>query len=101
MGRAVQPLASIGTHHEHLRIPQIRTVHLARHRFLPRDGGGTVYCTMTFRGQGSALALLAPGEFPEFVGEAGWFRVRWYSKRRRDFLEQIEGPAPCAIEKRP
>lgn len=70
----------------------IRTVHLARHRFLPEDGGGTVFCVMTYRGQAPALAYLKPGEFPEFDGEQAWFRVRWFSKRRREFIEQIEAP---------
>lgn len=77
----------------------IRTVHLARHRFLPRDGGGTVYCTMTFRGEGPALAFLSPGQFPEFEGDTAWFRVRWHSKRRREFVEQIEEPAWAATGK--
>jgi len=75
-------------------MPHIQTVHLARHRFLPHDGGGTVFCVMTCRGEaGPALAYLRPGQFPEFDGEAGWFRVRWFSKGRREFLEQIE-PSP-------
>lgn len=73
-------------------MPDIRTVHLTRHRFLPRDGGGTVYCTMTFRGEGPALAFLNPGQFPEFEGDGAWFRVRWYSKRRRDFIEKVKPP---------
>lgn len=73
-------------------MPHIRTVHLARHRFLPQDGGGTVYCVMTYRGEvGPALAFLRPGQFPEFEGEDAWFRVRWFSKHRRDFIEQIAG----------
>jgi len=71
----------------------IRTVHLARHRFLPNAGGDTVFCVMTYRGgPGPALAYLKPGEFPEFEGEKAWFRVRWFSKRRREFIERIEGP---------
>lgn len=74
-------------------MPDIRTVHLARHRFLPQDGGGTVFCIMTYRGEvGPALAFLAPGQFPEFAGEKAWFRVRWYSRRRREFLQQISVP---------
>lgn len=73
-------------------MPDIRTVHLRRHRFLPQDGGRTVFCIMTCRGEvGPALAFLAPGQFPEFEGEEAWFRVRWFNKRRREFIEQIEG----------
>lgn len=69
----------------------IRTVHLARQRLLPNAGGGTVFCVMTYRGEaGPALAYLTPGQFPEFNGEEAWFRVRWFSKRRREFIEQIE-----------
>lgn len=69
----------------------VRTIHLSRTRFLPADGGGTVFCVMTYDGKvGRALAFLRPGQFPEFDGEEAWFRVRWHSKLRRDFLEQIE-----------
>lgn len=32
-----------------------------------------------------------PGQFPEFDGEEAWFRVRWVSKSKREFLEQVEG----------
>ncbi|MBU1323831.1 MAG: hypothetical protein KJ676_01160 [Alphaproteobacteria bacterium] len=79
----------------------IRTVHLARHRFLPAAGGGTVFCVMTYDGRVlGALAYLTPGQFPEFEGEEAWFRVRWFSKRRREFLEQIERPSWVATEKR-
>ena len=70
----------------------IRTVHLRRARFLPQDGGGTVFCVMTYRGDPhAALAYLPPGQFPEFAGEEAWFRVRWVSKAKREFLEQVEG----------
>ena len=71
----------------------IRTVHLARRHFLRDAGGGTVFCVMTYRGEaGPALAYLKPGEFPEFDGEEARFRVRWFSKRRWEFIEQIEVP---------
>jgi hypothetical protein len=74
-------------------MPDIRTVHLARSRYLQKDGGGTVFCVMTYRGEpGPALAFLRPGEFPEFEGETARFRVRWFNKHRRQFLEQIEAP---------
>jgi hypothetical protein len=74
-------------------MPDIRTVHLARHRLQPNAGGGTVYCVMTYRGEpGPALAFIRPGEFPEFEGDAAWFSVRWFNKSRRQFLEQIEPP---------
>lgn len=70
----------------------VRIVHLARSRFLPNAGGGTVFCVMTYRGEpGRALAYLIPGQYPEFEGEQAWFRVRWFSKRRREFIEQVEG----------
>lgn len=72
-------------------MPDIRTIHLARHRLLPQDGAGTVFCVMTFKGEpGPALAFLLPGQFPEFEGEKAWFRVRWFSKHRREFIEQID-----------
>jgi hypothetical protein len=70
-----------------------RTIHLRRHRFLPDAGGGTVFCTMTYDGKSlSALAFVHPGQFPEFEGEEAWFRVRWYSKRKREFLFQLDKP---------
>lgn len=74
-------------------MPQEHTVHLRRHRLLPSAGGGTVFCTMTFSGDGPALAFLDPGQFPEFEGEEAWFRVLWHSKRKRDFIRQIDPPA--------
>ena len=91
--RELAPLIEIETYRERFGMPDIRTVHLARRRYLPQDGGGTVFCVMTCRGEpGPALAFLKPGEFPEFEGDTAWFRVRWHSKRRRDFLEQTEPP---------
>jgi len=52
-----------------------------------------VFCTMTYDGTSlSALAFLNPGAFPEFEGEEAWFRVRWFSKRKREFLSQIDRP---------
>ena len=77
---------------EQLAMPEIRTVHLARRRLLPADGGGTVFCVMTYNGEvGPPLAYLDPGEYPEFEGEEAWFRVRWFSKRRREFIGQVDG----------
>lgn len=73
-------------------MPYLMSVHLKRHRFLPNAGSGTVFCTMTFDGTGPALGFLRPGQFPEFEGESAWFRVMWHSKKRREFLEQIEAP---------
>ena len=59
----------------------------------PPMAGGSVFCIVTYDGNvGRALAYLNPGQFPEFDGEEAWFRVRWHSKLRRDFLEQIEAP---------
>jgi hypothetical protein len=72
-------------------MPDIRIIHLARIRYLPKDGGGTVYCVMSYvGGLFGALGYLPPGKFPEFEGEEAWFRVRWFSKDRREFLEQVE-----------
>jgi hypothetical protein len=51
----------------------VRTVHLAKHRFLPAAGCGTVFCVMTDDGRVLAeLAYLTPGQFPEFEGEEPW-----------------------------
>lgn len=71
-------------------MPRDVIIHLRRSRFLPQDGGGTVFCIMTYSGEvGGALAFLSPGAFPEFHGEEAWFRVEWHSKRRYRFLEQV------------
>jgi hypothetical protein len=40
-----------------------------------------------------ALGYLRPGQFPEFEGEEAWFKVRWFSKSRREFIEQVKGAA--------
>lgn len=81
----------VRTNTEQFGMPETRTVHLARHHLLPQDGSDTVFCIMTYRGEpGRALAYLSPGQFPEFEGETAWFRVRWFSKKRREFLEQVD-----------
>ncbi|MGV9007531.1 MAG: hypothetical protein ACOH1H_12435 [Brevundimonas sp.] len=49
---------------------------------------------MTYGGEiGPVPAHLKPGQFPEFEGEMALFRVRWFSKRRRVFPEQIDRSA--------
>lgn len=71
-------------------MPRDRFLHLRRSRFLPQDGGGTVFCVMTHTGDlFGALAYLRPGLFPEFDGDEGWFRVEWHSKKRFKVLEQV------------
>lgn len=65
-------------------------LHLRRTRYLPKDGGGTVYCVMTHTGDlFGALAYLRPGSYPEFDGDEAWFRVEWHSKRKYRVLEQV------------
>ena len=64
---------------------------LMTNTYLPHVGGvaRSVACfEQEFRRLGHNVLVIAP----EFEGEEAWFRVRWFSKRRRDFIEQIEGP---------
>jgi hypothetical protein len=69
----------------------IHSVHLKRHRYLPSDGGGTVFCTVTFDGSCSrALAFLDPGQFPEFEGEEAWFVAELLPRRKFRFIQQVE-----------
>ena len=57
---------------------------------------------MTYDGKiGPALAFLKPGQFPEFRGEGAWFRVRWLSKHRREFIEHVERRTWIATEQKP
>jgi len=71
-------------------MPHDYTLHLRRTRFLPQDGGGTVFCVLTFEGGvHGALAYLRPGQFPEFDGDEAWFRVRWWHKKRYEWLGQV------------
>ena len=71
-------------------MPHEVILHLRRQRFLPQDGGGTVFCVATYDGNiHGALGYVRPGKFPEFEGDTGWFRVRWFSKSRFDVLEQV------------
>jgi hypothetical protein len=66
------------------------TIHLHRARYLPNAGGGTIFCTVTYDGQGPALALLKPGEFPDFEGEEAWFRAEQLPRKRFRFIRQVE-----------
>ena len=71
-------------------MPRHVIVHLRRTRYLPKDGGGTVYCVMTYTGDlFGALAYLRPGSYPEFEGDEAWFRVEWHSKKRFRVLKQV------------
>ena len=71
-------------------MPRDVILHLRRSRFLPQDGGGTVFCVMTYDGKvHGALGYLRPGNYPDFEGEEGWFRVEWHSKTRFKVMEQV------------
>ncbi len=67
-----------------------RIAKLKRFRYLPQDGGGTVYFKADF---GRLGVYLAPEDVPEFDGEEGWFelirapgapRTRWKAIRQID-----------------
>lgn len=71
-------------------MPRDVIVHLRRSRYLPQDGGGTVFCVMTHTGTTfGALAYLPPGAYPEFDGEEAWFRLQWHSRTKFRFIEQV------------
>lgn len=71
-------------------MPTPHTIHLQRHRYLPADGGGTIFCTVTFDGHaGRALAFLLPGQFPEFEGEEAWFVAEKLPRNKFRFIRQV------------
>lgn len=71
-------------------MPSEVTLHYRRHRALPDAGGHTLFCTVTRRGGiNDVLAYPTPNKFPDFPGDEAWFRVRWFSKRRFEVIEQV------------
>ena len=71
-------------------MPRDVIVHLSRSRYLPQDGGGTVFCVMTYDGGTfGALGYVRPGTYPEFDGDEAWFRLEWRSRTKFRFVEQV------------
>ncbi len=71
-------------------MPHERILHYRRSRARPEDGAYTLFCIVTYNGQvAPALSFQRPHCFPAFEGEEAWFRVRWYSKRRFEIIEQV------------
>lgn len=71
-------------------MPTERILHYRRSRARPEDGAYTLFCIVTCDGQiAPALSFQRPDRFPEFEGEEAWFRVRWFSKRKFDVIEQV------------
>lgn len=69
-------------------------LHYRRHRALPNVGGHTLFCTVTRAGGiNDVLAYPTPNKFPDFAGEGAWFRVRWFSRRRFEVIEQVADKA--------
>lgn len=82
-------------------MPDERILHYRRSRAQPHDGGYTLFCVVTYNGEvAPALSFQRPDRFPDFDGEEAWFRVRWFSKRRFEVIEQVAdksgAPLPAA-----
>lgn len=74
-------------------MPTERILHYRRSRARVEDGAHTLFCIVTHRGQlAPALAFRRPDQYPEFEGEEAWFRVRWFSKRKFEVIEQVAAP---------
>lgn len=71
-------------------MPTERILHYRRARARPEDGAYTLFCIVTYNGEvAPALAFRRPDQYPEFEGEQAWFRVRWFSKRKFEVIEQV------------
>lgn len=71
-------------------MPTERILHYRRARARPEDGGYTLFCVVTWNGETApAVAFRRPDQFPDFAGDEAWFRVRWFSKRRFEVIEQV------------
>ena len=71
-------------------MPTERILHYRRARARPEDGGYTLFCVVTWNGEPApAVAFRRPDQFPDFVGDEAWFRVRWFSKRKFEVIEQV------------
>ena len=71
-------------------MPHERILHYRRRRALPNAGGHTLFCTVTRDGGiNDVMGYPTPSRFPDFDGEEAWFRVRWFSKRRFEVIEQV------------
>lgn len=83
-------------------MPTERILHYRRMRALPEVGGRTLFCTVTSDGGvHDVVAYPTPDRFPDFPGEAAWFRVRWFSKRRFEVLAQVADKSGAAWPKAP
>ncbi|RZJ44532.1 MAG: hypothetical protein EON86_03155 [Brevundimonas sp.] len=71
-------------------MPTDRILHYRRVRALPDVGGRTLFCTVTSDGgPHGVLGYPTPERFPDFAGEAAWFRVRWFRKGRFEVITQV------------
>lgn len=82
-------------------MPTERILHYRRTRARVEDGAYTLFCIVTGGGElAPALAFRTPDQFPEFAGEEAWFRVRWFSKRKFEVIEQVADRAGAPLIKR-
>ncbi|HEY0927960.1 hypothetical protein [Brevundimonas sp.] len=71
-------------------MPTERILHYRRARARLEDGGYTLFCIVTGNGElAPALAFRRPDQCPDFAGEEAWFRVRWFSRRKFEVIEQV------------
>ncbi|RZJ47396.1 MAG: hypothetical protein EON87_00750 [Brevundimonas sp.] len=65
-------------------------LHYRRRRARPEAGGHTLFCNVTRDGGiNDVMGYPTPNRFPDFAGEEAWFRVRWFSTRRFEVIEQV------------
>lgn len=82
-------------------MPHEVVLHYRRMRALSDVGGHTLFCTVTYDGGiNGVLAYPIPGRFPDFDGETAWFRVRWFSKRKFEAIEQVADKQGTALQAR-
>ena len=71
-------------------MPSERILHYRRMHALPDVGGHTLFCNVTWDGGlNDVIGYPTPDKFPDFAGEEAWFRVRWFSKRKFQVIEQV------------
>jgi hypothetical protein len=63
--------------------------HLQRSRYLPQDGGGTVFLKLKV---GRLGKFFSPDQVPDFEGEEAWFEIEKDRGRYR-FIRQVEPSA--------
>lgn len=71
-------------------MPSQWILRVRRQRARPNAGGPTLFGNVTYDGGvDGVLRYLIHGQYPGFQGEEAWFRIRWFSARCLEVLEQV------------